>query len=105
MQPLSLNSAPLLPGPLDFLFTKLRFGLQSMAVYLPPIESLDNSNGILISRPSQNIYNLERPTEHIYNLNIFWASMHVQYMWLNVGHHSSIPQSAASAIEGQDAQK
>jgi hypothetical protein len=75
MQPLSLNSAPLLPGPLDFLFTKLRFGLQSMAVhgffYLPPIESLDNSNGILISRPSQNIYNLERPTEHIYNLNIF----------------------------------
>jgi hypothetical protein len=42
------------------------------------MKSLDNSNGILISRPTQNIYNLERPNEHIYNLNIFRASVHVQ---------------------------
>jgi hypothetical protein len=69
MQLLLLNGTPPPPGPVGFLFTKLRFGLLSMAVhgyfYLPPMESLDNSNGILISRPTQNIYNLERPNEHI----------------------------------------
>jgi hypothetical protein len=82
MQPLPLNGAPPLLGPVRFLFTKLCFGLLSMPVhgffYLPPMESLDNSNGILISRPTQNIYNLERPSEHIYDLNFFRASMHVQ---------------------------
>jgi hypothetical protein len=72
MQPLPLNGAPPLPGPVRFLFTKLRFGLLSMAIhgffYLPPMESVDNSNGILISRSTQTNYNLERPSEHIYNL-------------------------------------
>jgi hypothetical protein len=82
MQPLPLNGAPPLPGHVRFLFTKLRFDLLSMAVhgffYLPPVESLDNSNGILISRPTQNIYNLERPNEYIYNLKKFRTSVHVQ---------------------------
>jgi hypothetical protein len=81
MQPLLLNGAPPLPGPVCFLFMKLCFGLLSMAVhgffYLVPMESLDNSNGILISRPTQNIYNLERPSKQIYNLKFFRTSMHV----------------------------
>jgi hypothetical protein len=82
IQPLPWNGAPPLPGPISFLFATLRFGLLSMTVhgffYLPPMQSLDNSNDILISRPTQNVYNLERPNEHIYNLNIFRASVHVQ---------------------------
>jgi hypothetical protein len=84
MQPLSLNGAPPLPVPVGFFFTKLRFGLLLMAVYgffyLPSIECLDNSNGILISRPTQNIYNIKRPFEHIYNLKFFRALVHVQCM-------------------------
>jgi hypothetical protein len=82
MQPLPRNGARPLPNPIGFFFAKLCFGLLSMTVhgffYLPPMQSLDNSNGILISRPTQNVYNLERPNEHIYNLNIFRASVHVQ---------------------------
>jgi hypothetical protein len=82
MQPLPQNGAFSLPGPIGFLFAKLRFGLLSMTVhgffYLPPMQSLDNSNGILTSRPTQNVYNLERPSEHIYNLNILRALVHVQ---------------------------
>jgi hypothetical protein len=81
MQPLPQNGTRPLPGPIGFLFAKLRFGLLSMTIhgffYLHPIQSLDNSNGILISKPTQNFYNLERPSEHIYNLNIFRASVHV----------------------------
>ena len=62
-----------LSSPLScwLLFMKLHFNFLSMVVhgffYLPPMESLDNSNGILISRPTQNIYILERPNERIYN--------------------------------------
>ena len=82
MQPLPRNGAPPLSSPIGFLFAKLCFGFLLMTVhgyfYLPPMQSLDNSNGILISRPTQDIYNLERPWKHIYNLNIFRASMHVQ---------------------------
>jgi hypothetical protein len=75
MQPLPLNDTPPLPVFVGFFFTKFYFGLLSMAVhaffYQPPMESLGNSNGIFISSPIQNIYNLERPNEHIYNLNKF----------------------------------
>jgi hypothetical protein len=109
MHTLPLNSTSPLPGPVGFFFTKLHFGFLSMVVhgffYMPPMESLDNSNGLLISRPTQNIYNLERPSEHIYNLKKFRASMHVQCVRVNVGSHLSIPQSAASAVEGQDVQE
>ena len=72
MQPLPLDGALPLIVPINFLFTKLHFGLLSMVVhgflYLPPIVSLDNSIGIFISRPIQIIYNLEISSEHIYNL-------------------------------------
>jgi hypothetical protein len=55
MQPLPLNGTPLLLVFVGILFTKLRFGLLSMAVhaffYLPLMESLDKSNGIFISSP------------------------------------------------------
>jgi hypothetical protein len=75
MQPLPLNGTSPLPTFVGFFFMKLYFGLLLMAVHaffnLPPMESVDNSNGIFISRPVQNIYNLERPSEHIYNLKNF----------------------------------
>ena len=83
MQPLPRNGDPLLLSPIGFFFAKLCFGLLLMMVhgffYLFLMQSLDNSNGNLISRPIQNVYNLEGPNEHIYNLNIFRASVYVQH--------------------------
>ena len=72
------------------------------------MDNLDNSNGIFISGPIQNIYNLERPNEHIYNLNDFRIWEHVKWgntEWINFGSHSSILKSTTNAIGSKDAQE
>jgi hypothetical protein len=83
MQPLPLNGTTPLPVSVGFLLTKFCFGLLLMAVHdfqnLLSMDSVDTSNGILISRSIQNIYNLERPNEDIYNLKDFRIWVHVKW--------------------------